>query len=39
METLHIRFIEADDVTSLEIIMPVEKHFTQTLGVLLMYRI
>jgi len=34
MDTLHITFIESDDATSLEAIMPVKTHFTQTMGVL-----
>lgn len=34
IETLHIKFVESDDVMSLEAIMPVKKEFTQTLGVL-----
>lgn len=34
VETLQIEFIESDDMTSLEAIMPVKKEFTQSLGVL-----
>lgn len=34
IETLNIKFIESDDQTSLEAIMPVEKHLSQTMGVL-----
>lgn len=34
MEMLHIKFIESDDETSLEATMPVEKGFTQTMGIL-----
>lgn len=34
METLNITFVESDDQTSLEALMPVEKHITQTMGVL-----
>lgn len=34
METLNIKFIESDDETSLEAIMPVERHITQTAGIL-----
>jgi len=34
METLNITFVESDDQTSLEAIMPVVKKLTQTLGVL-----
>jgi uncharacterized protein (TIGR00369 family) len=34
METLNITFIESDDETSLEAIMPVAKGLTQTMGVL-----
>lgn len=34
METLNIKFIESDEETSLEAIMPVEKHMSQTMGVL-----
>lgn len=34
IETLNITFIESDDQTSLEAIMPVEKKLSQTMGVL-----
>lgn len=34
IETLNITFIESDDQTSLEAIMPVEKQLSQTMGVL-----
>ena len=34
IETLNITFIESDDQTSLEAIMPVEKRLSQTMGVL-----
>lgn len=34
METLHIKFIESDDEMSLEATMPVERGFTQTMGIL-----
>lgn len=34
IETLNIIFIESDDQTSLEAIMPVEKQLSQTMGVL-----
>lgn len=34
METLNITFLESDDETSLEAIMPVKKGVTQTMGVL-----
>lgn len=34
IETLNITFIESDDQTSLEAIMPVEKYLSQTMGVL-----
>ena len=34
IETLNIKFIESDDETSLEALMPVGQHMTQTMGVL-----
>lgn len=34
METLGITFIESDDETSLEAIMPVERRMAQTMGIL-----
>ncbi len=34
MEMLNITFLESDDNTSLEALMPVSKHTTQTMGVL-----
>lgn len=34
METLRIRFIESDDATSLEAVMPVEPDLSQTMGIL-----
>jgi uncharacterized protein (TIGR00369 family) len=34
METLNITFVESDDRASLEALMPVEKHVTQTMGIL-----
>jgi len=34
METLNITFVESDDQTSLEALMPVGEHMTQTMGVL-----